>query len=189
MLSHKFKESFNSTAYAINVYVQPGKNALRLTRLSYEDIQRGNGIRISLAFATKPGRKGAKTVSNPPNIQSAPSRSKVKEPPRKRKRSIVESVEQSYDADDHSDLNMDSSMQDVTPGGMPQRLDRRSTQKVRNEYGEGEDELLDWTFTMRAASGRTDRSHKNSSSGLLKKKQASHININEDVIELSSGSE
>ena len=51
LLADYLKESFHSTAYAINVYVQPGPNALRLSRLRQEQVKAGQGPRISVIFS------------------------------------------------------------------------------------------------------------------------------------------
>ncbi|THH10608.1 hypothetical protein EW145_g1208 [Phellinidium pouzarii] len=57
LLSHHLKESFHSTAYAINVYVLSGANAFRLARHSREDVEDGKGPRITVAFLKKPSKK------------------------------------------------------------------------------------------------------------------------------------
>ena len=61
LLTQYLKESFHSTAYAINVYVQPGTHALRLTHYSREQIEGGQGPRIKMAFARKVKQVGSKT--------------------------------------------------------------------------------------------------------------------------------
>ncbi|CAE6407088.1 unnamed protein product [Rhizoctonia solani] len=50
VLSSHLKETFHSTAYTINVYLQPGPQAVRLTRLSREAIEAGAGPKIECAF-------------------------------------------------------------------------------------------------------------------------------------------
>ncbi|KIJ27343.1 hypothetical protein M422DRAFT_37824 [Sphaerobolus stellatus SS14] len=59
LLSHHFKEDFHSTSYSINVYLLSGPQAMRLTRLSREEIDGGQGQRIECTFLKKPGRKTA----------------------------------------------------------------------------------------------------------------------------------
>ncbi|KLO09213.1 ATP-dependent DNA helicase [Schizopora paradoxa] len=53
LLADYLKESFSSTAYTINVYVQPGPNALRLSRFRREQVEAGQGPRISVTFLKK----------------------------------------------------------------------------------------------------------------------------------------
>lgn len=65
LLADYLKESFHSTAYAINVYVQSGTNALRLSRFRQEQVEARQGPRISLTFTkkgknVKEGNKGGK---------------------------------------------------------------------------------------------------------------------------------
>lgn len=57
LLSGYLKEDFHSTAYAINVYLLSGPQAMRLTRLSREAIEAGTGHIIECAFLKKPTRK------------------------------------------------------------------------------------------------------------------------------------
>lgn len=61
LLSNYLKEDFSSTAYAINVYLVPGEQAFRISRLSPDDIRLGNSPRIMHSFLKKEARK--KTVS------------------------------------------------------------------------------------------------------------------------------
>ncbi|KAI5121119.1 hypothetical protein M0805_002791 [Coniferiporia weirii] len=57
LLSQHLKESFHSTAYAINVYVLTGPSAIRLSRYSREDVEAGKGPRIIVAFLKKKSKK------------------------------------------------------------------------------------------------------------------------------------
>ncbi|CAE6431582.1 unnamed protein product [Rhizoctonia solani] len=50
VLSGHLKEIFHSTAYAINVYLQPGPQAVRLTRLLREVVEAGAGPKVECAF-------------------------------------------------------------------------------------------------------------------------------------------
>ncbi|KAF8316779.1 ATP-dependent DNA helicase [Clavulina sp. PMI_390] len=59
ILSKYLKEDFHSTAYAINVYVVLGAQALRLTRLTRERIEVGEGARIAYTFPAAASKKGA----------------------------------------------------------------------------------------------------------------------------------
>lgn len=57
LLSHHLKEDFHSTAYSINVYLLSGLQAMRLTRLSREAVEAGQGPRIDCTFLKKTGKK------------------------------------------------------------------------------------------------------------------------------------
>jgi len=56
------KEEYSSTAYTINVYLIPGTQSLRLSRLSEEDVRNGSGPRIRASFVKK--GKGRKSAAN-----------------------------------------------------------------------------------------------------------------------------
>lgn len=51
ILSKYLKEDFHQTAYSVNVYVIPGPQAIRLTRLSKLRVEAGEGSRVSTTFA------------------------------------------------------------------------------------------------------------------------------------------
>lgn len=57
LLSGYLKEDFHSTAYSINVYVSAGPQALRLTRLSRQKVEAGEGSRIDCTFVNKITKK------------------------------------------------------------------------------------------------------------------------------------
>jgi len=61
LLQDYLKEEYSSTAYTINVYLTPGPQSLRLTRLSEEDVRNGNGPRIRMSFLKK--EKGRKSIT------------------------------------------------------------------------------------------------------------------------------
>jgi ATP-dependent DNA helicase Q1 len=61
LLQDYIKEEYSSTAYAINVYLIPGAHALRLSRLSEEDVRSGSGPRIRASFVKK--GKGMKSAA------------------------------------------------------------------------------------------------------------------------------
>jgi hypothetical protein len=67
------KEEYVTNTYAINVYLIPGQQALRLSRLSKEDIEGGKGPRIATVFPkrekvrripTAPGKKRSSKPSD-----------------------------------------------------------------------------------------------------------------------------
>ena len=70
LLSHHLKEDFHSTAYSINVYVLPGPQAIRLTRLSREAVEGGAGQRIEWTFLKKTGRITGKSKRKDSGIQA-----------------------------------------------------------------------------------------------------------------------
>ncbi|KAF8324278.1 P-loop containing nucleoside triphosphate hydrolase protein [Cantharellus anzutake] len=97
LLTKYLKEEFSSTAYSINVYVTPGPQALRLTRLSSDQVSRGEGPRISCTFLVK--SKQRRTSSKPST--------------NKRKKSFSEAVglEDGAESDDCvSKSNMDAAL-------------------------------------------------------------------------------
>ena len=46
------EEVFHQTPYAINVYVKPTNLAMRLTRLSWPEIEEGRGPAMQLCFVS-----------------------------------------------------------------------------------------------------------------------------------------
>lgn len=57
LLSRHFKEDFQTTAYSVNVYIVPGSQALRLSRLSRADVEGGKCPKIELPFLKKTGKR------------------------------------------------------------------------------------------------------------------------------------
>ncbi|CAE6448446.1 unnamed protein product [Rhizoctonia solani] len=57
VLSGHLKENFHSTAYAINVYLQLGSQAVRLTRLGREAVEAGSGPKIECVFIQRTSGK------------------------------------------------------------------------------------------------------------------------------------
>lgn len=53
ILTGYIEELFSQTAYSINVYVKPGANAIRLTRLTRVDIESRKGPQIRCTFRVK----------------------------------------------------------------------------------------------------------------------------------------
>jgi ATP-dependent DNA helicase Q1 len=64
VLSGHLKEIFHSTAYSINVYLQLGPQAVRLTRLGRDAIMGGSGPRIECAFLQRSAGGRAKAGEN-----------------------------------------------------------------------------------------------------------------------------
>ncbi|KAF8600248.1 ATP-dependent DNA helicase [Ceratobasidium sp. AG-I] len=61
VLSGHLKEVFHSTAYAINVYLQPGPQAARLTRLSKDAVEAGAAPKVECTFPQRKSAARAKT--------------------------------------------------------------------------------------------------------------------------------
>ena len=57
LLSKHFKEDFQTTAYSVNVYIIPGSQALRLSRLSRSDVKGGKCPKIEHSFLKKGGKR------------------------------------------------------------------------------------------------------------------------------------
>ncbi|CAE7231975.1 unnamed protein product [Rhizoctonia solani] len=127
VLSGHLKEIFHSTAYAINVYLQLGPQAVRLTRLSREAIVAGSGPKIECAFIQRTSGKS----------KAAPKKPKPKASGKKGKSAAIDS-----DEDDAEDLteqiqkeagSVDSDLEDADEEGwsysmMPQRKSGQGTQ-------------------------------------------------------------
>ena len=63
LLSKHFREDFQSTAYTVNVYIIPGSQALRLSRLSRADVEGGKCPKIEHSFLKRTGKR--KSLSKP----------------------------------------------------------------------------------------------------------------------------
>jgi hypothetical protein len=63
LLSRHFKEDFQTTAYSVNVYIIPGSQALRLSRLSRADVEGGKCLKIELSFLKKTGKRRSSSKS------------------------------------------------------------------------------------------------------------------------------
>ncbi|KAG8983933.1 hypothetical protein FRB90_005641 [Tulasnella sp. 427] len=61
------KEGYNSTAYTINAYVEPGHQSIRLTRLTQDKVQSGSGERITMLVPPKPAKSKPKKPSGTAN--------------------------------------------------------------------------------------------------------------------------
>jgi ATP-dependent DNA helicase Q1 len=58
------KEEYVSTSYTINVYLVPGSQAFRLSRLSFDDVKGNTGPRINTSFLKETRRKSATTTKD-----------------------------------------------------------------------------------------------------------------------------
>lgn len=159
LLSHYLKESFHTTAYAINVYVIPGHEAFRLTRCSREDIESGKGPRVSVTFLKKPPKKTTRRQFSGSGSQSTldnqVSKAQIGKK-RKRAQAVVEDEPDEefmpYFIDD--DLDNVTMMSDIEEELQPAYNQRRSHRR-RTEatvLSDSEDEGDDWAFTLSRAS-------------------------------------
>jgi ATP-dependent DNA helicase Q1 len=57
LLSKHLKEDFQTTAYSVNVYIIPGSQALRLSRLSRANVEGGQCPTIEHTFLKKTGKR------------------------------------------------------------------------------------------------------------------------------------
>jgi hypothetical protein len=81
----EFPCSLIGNAYSVVVYLQPGKNAMRLLRLSQMDIERGQGPAIELVTLRKAGKGSRKAGAT--KAKKAPATTSAST---KRKRAAVE---------------------------------------------------------------------------------------------------
>jgi len=57
LLSKYLREDFQATAYSVNVYIIPGPQSLRLSRLSRADVEGGKCPKIGASFLRKMGKR------------------------------------------------------------------------------------------------------------------------------------
>ncbi|KAG8777037.1 hypothetical protein FRC12_000578, partial [Ceratobasidium sp. 428] len=77
VLSGHLKEIFHSTAYSINVYLQPGPQAIRLTRLDRDAVEAGGAPKIECTFLQRKSSGRAKAAGKG-QTQANKSKSKGK---------------------------------------------------------------------------------------------------------------
>lgn len=110
-------DDYNATAYSVNVYVKPGKQAIRLTRLSEEDARKLTGVvDVNLSSKPKKARKsgggaaaGSKSKSGSPDetkkkstngARASGSKSKKQNDEPKKTRSLAEELDDLIDSDE-----------------------------------------------------------------------------------------
>lgn len=173
LLSGYLKEDFHSTAYAINVYLLSGPQAMRLTRLSREAIEAGTGHRIECVFLKKPTRKTTRQKSKELHTKSSKiggnSKSRVRtgeNPPneesRKRRRAAGSSDEELSDKEAEAEpgefddfiVEDDEDASSPLPGitknskNVEAGLRRLSPSIFISSDHEFIEDEADWTFTM-----------------------------------------
>lgn len=159
LLSHYLKESFHTTAYAINVYVIPGHEAFRLARCSRQDIESGKGPRVSVTFLKKPPKKTTRRQPSGSGSQSTldnqVSKAQIGKK-RKRAQAVVEDEQDEeilpfFIDDDLENVTMMSEIEEEPHSAINyRRSHRRRTEATI--LSDSEDDGDDWAFTLSRAS-------------------------------------
>jgi len=148
LVNDYLQEDFHPTAYTTNVYVIPGPNALRLSRMSRIDMEQGKGPSLECSFPNKPKRKGASQKSPRKKAQAEQGEcSELGSSSRPRKRALP-----SYDERD----------EDITLTNH-----ERNDHNLKDMYGDPEDDEFDlqdevedaddWNFSLRGRSTQPSR--------------------------------
>ena len=156
LLTGYLKESFHSTAYAINVYVVPGDNALRLSRWSREDIESGKAPKSTLALVKKSARRegGVRGVNRRAIGASNTQSRSTKVNDRKGKKSAKAEDEDGERGDEDSmyleDEVVDTDWAGRPKGGVGRRNShkRRRIQSPTSTDGDESSETVGWMFSM-----------------------------------------
>ncbi|KZT54726.1 ATP-dependent DNA helicase [Calocera cornea HHB12733] len=106
ILDHYLKEDFHQTAYAINVYLSPGSQAPRLTRLSKSAVASGSGPRLECTFMTAK-RRGSTTKAATAKSKQLSIKDSEWIPKRKPKASQPSQIEGNEDYEAQLDDEMD----------------------------------------------------------------------------------
>lgn len=154
VLAGYLKETFNATQYAVNTYISPGENALRLSRHELKDLQAGKGQRFFVTFlSSSASAKKAKKVKDPGNGTSKEAMGK------KRKRGNAPVSDDDYfedfvDEGNTLGLYADDELEPEDEGSRPPHPNRRrssaasSKSRQRTERDLSSDVDEDWSFTM-----------------------------------------
>jgi len=153
LLSGYLQESYSANAYAVNVYVIPGPQAIRLTRISREDLEKNGGPRVECSFR-KVARKGKtmdKRTSNKSSKEDLDRRSPTTMSDRKKevKTSRKRKRQATFDADDESNGFMIADESGLEYGDEIEDFTKQLRQ-VDAQTSEPEDD--GWTFSMSALS-------------------------------------
>ncbi|KAI0938341.1 hypothetical protein AcV5_000044 [Taiwanofungus camphoratus] len=140
LLNHYLKESFVQTAYSINVYVIPGPSAMRLTRLTREDVEQGKGPMLQCCFPIKAARKATSTKKPSHEGTGLEGRGRGNGNTSKRKKPVVLNAPE--DIDDNNTSYGET---------LAAIVDDHSTFEDDDVSKEDEDEDLDheWNFSLR----------------------------------------
>jgi len=200
LLTQYLKEAFTKTAYSINVYVQAGANALRLSRFAREEIEAGRGPRIKTAFLNKKTkRKSSDKEEGAHSSGPRGGKGKAKASPekngntKKRKRDEVSESEDDKDSfivsddDEDEDAPGVERMEDEDEVRTRSRIRAARKSKDADLDDEGDDGFDDWDFTFSGASRRKSASNPvNTSTTHDRRRNARPSFVNEDdVIVLS----
>ncbi|OAX38744.1 ATP-dependent DNA helicase [Rhizopogon vinicolor AM-OR11-026] len=133
------EEAFSSTAYTVNVYVAPGNQALRLTRLTREDVVNGRSPRIQCSFRRFGGKTKSKKVAVDrqcpgileleESISAGPSR--IRKAPKKKRLYEDVSDPDDQDVDEAEDFTNQIRMLDA------------------EESDADDDDVVDWAYSLR----------------------------------------
>ena len=166
LLSRYLKEAFSSTAYTVNVYVEPGELALRLVRFPRADILAGKGPRVHCSFRRHKQRRSSATdaTAGRKRKQSATSKTEARgQPPAgpsllpylaetsaKRKR-----VYGYVDAEEEEEIDeLADDMEDLEQVSRPVRvaddkMGRAGSMEESSEDGDGGE----WEYSLRPSVG------------------------------------
>ncbi|OCH86014.1 ATP-dependent DNA helicase [Obba rivulosa] len=136
LISGYLKETFQATAYTINVYFAPGPLALQLTRLSQQGVVQGKGPKITCSFNKKSRRAvTAKKAGNPDSRQMKLPGSTPNTPRSKRSIPVVEDEsndeDSTYSIVEPSDIETDDDEEDAGTSGWQFSLRESLTEDPR----------------------------------------------------------
>ena len=143
LLSRYLEESYSANSYVVNVYVVPGPQAIRLTRISREDLTNNKGPRVKCSFR-KVARKKAAGKSTKGTSKKASNEDPVdhrisNRADTKRKR------QHTLDRDDKVDR---FNVADEDGLGSDDDIEDFSNKLREVDAEESEHETDDWTFSM-----------------------------------------
>jgi ATP-dependent DNA helicase Q1 len=157
LLARYLEESYSANSYAVNVYVVPGPQALRLTRISRQDIEKNKGPRVE-CFFRKPARKSKAAEKERKRVsKKSLSTGRNGESSRKRKR------QPTPDADDDPDDFVVDNEDGMESGGEIEAFSHE-LQEVDGLASEPEDG--DWTFSMSSHAKKKPRKSGETSNAL-----------------------
>lgn len=189
LLSEHLKESFHTTAYAINVYVLPGVNAVRLARYPREDIEAEKGTRILASFARKEPKKQSRKSITKQTADTVPaaSRDEFFAGMNGKKRKRLNEAEQESELEDtfvNDDETMSLYADDDDPGQLTMPTHSKASKASKKNQArkqvlsdsEGEDGDVDWEFNLRSSGPATGNNHLNQVSTIATKQPRRNAN-------------
>ena len=176
LLSEHLKESFHTTAYAINVYVLPGANAVRLARYTREDIEAGKGTRIFASFVKKAPKKQSRRSTGKQPADTGPAAPRedffataANGKKRKRKGEVEQDpgVEDVFALDDDDNaISLYADDDDPTEFKTIGTSKPTSRRRIDSGSEEEDDDDADWTFNLRSKPATGQKLAKSSASTL-----------------------